>query len=90
VILRGWELVVAIRVVVERSGGLDIGKASLVACVQVPDARGGWQVFSRKFSTMTVDLLALRDWLVGHGVTRVGMESTGAYWKWAAAHFPDS
>jgi transposase len=26
-------------------------------------------------------LLALRDWLLAHGVTRVGMESTGVYWK---------
>jgi transposase len=25
--------------------------------------------------------LALRDWLVAHGVTRVGMEATGVYWK---------
>jgi len=27
------------------------------------------------------DLLALRDWLAAHGVTRVAMESTGVYWK---------
>lgn len=71
----------AIRVVVARSAGLDIGKASLVACVQVPDQRGGWLLISRKFATMTVDLLALRDWLCEWGVTRVGMESTSAYWK---------
>jgi hypothetical protein len=44
---------VAIRVVVARSAGLDIGKASLVACVQVPDESGGWLVVSRKFATMT-------------------------------------
>jgi transposase len=30
---------------------------------------------------MTVSLLALRDWLVAMGVTLVGMESTGVYWK---------
>ena len=35
----------------------------------------------RTFGTMTVDLLALRDWLVAEGVTLVGMESTGVYWK---------
>jgi len=23
----------------------------------------------------------VRDWLVAHGVTRVGMEATGVYWK---------
>ncbi len=30
---------------------------------------------------MTGDLLALSDWLAGHGVTHVAMESTGVYWK---------
>ena len=30
---------------------------------------------------MTIDLMALRDWLVAMGVTLVGMESTGVYWK---------
>jgi transposase len=30
-------------------------------------------------------MLALRDWLAGHGVTQVAMEATGVYWKapWA-------
>src|ERR687898_1979013 len=30
---------------------------------------------------MTADLLALRDWLQGLGVTHVAMEATGVYWK---------
>jgi transposase len=30
---------------------------------------------------MTVELLALRDWLVACGVTLVGMELTGVFWK---------
>jgi transposase len=30
---------------------------------------------------MTHELLALRDWLSALGVTLVGMESTGVYWK---------
>ena len=30
---------------------------------------------------MTVDLLALREWLQAYGVTHVAMESTGVYWK---------
>jgi len=33
------------------------------------------------FSTMTEDLLILRDWLMAYGVTHVAMESTGIYWK---------
>jgi transposase len=70
-----------IQVVVERAGGLDIGKRSVSACVRVPDGRGGWRKATRTFGTMTRDLLALADWLTGWGVTRVGMESTGEYWK---------
>src|SRR3954462_3263473 len=35
----------------------------------------------RTFSSMTRDLEAMGDWLKGHGVTDVGMESTGIYWK---------
>src|SRR6266545_8164148 len=34
-----------------------------------------------EFATFTEDLLGMRDWLVAHGVTRVGMEATGVYWK---------
>jgi hypothetical protein len=33
-----------------------------------------------------VELLALRDWLVACGVTLVGMESTGVYWKPIVRH----
>jgi transposase len=34
----------------------------------------------RTFSTMTVDLLALADWLETFGVTHIALESTGVYW----------
>jgi transposase len=71
----------AIDVVVQRVAGLDIAKASLVACVRVPGSRKGWQLHKRKFATTTKDLLALATWLAEHEVTLVGMESTSAYWK---------
>src|SRR5207245_1606763 len=35
----------------------------------------------RTFSTMTDDLLRLRDWLVASGCSHVAIESTGVYWK---------
>jgi transposase len=44
-------------------------------------ARRGRQQIIRTFSTMTEDLLAVRDWLAAHEVTQVAMESTGVYWK---------
>src|SRR4051794_6979530 len=71
----------AIDTVVQRAAGLDIAKASLVACIRIPDGEGGWQIAKRKFTTMTADLLALADWLGEHGSTRVGMESTADYWR---------
>lgn len=67
--------------VVERCAGLDVHKDSVVACVRVPGPDGKRQTHSYEFGTTTRDLLAMRDWLVGHGVTLVGMESTGVYWK---------
>ena len=71
----------AIDVVVQRAAGLDIAKASLVACVRVPNGDGGWKVHKRKFVTTTAGLHALADWLGDFQVTRVGMESTSSYWK---------
>ena len=35
----------------------------------------------RTFGAVTRDLEALRDWLCEAGVTHVGMESTGVYWR---------
>ena len=67
--------------IVERCAGLDVHQASVVACVLIgePDRKPRKEV--RSFGTMTRDLEALRDWLKELGVTHVGMESTGVYWK---------
>src|SRR5438128_2705284 len=66
---------------IERCAGLDVHKDTVVACVRVPARGGGREQSIQTFGTTTAQLLALRDWLVAHGVTRVGMESTGVYWK---------
>jgi transposase len=68
-------------VVVARCAGLDVHKDTVVACVRMPGPDGERISEVRTFGTFTVDLLALRDWLLAHGVTLVGMESTGVYWK---------
>jgi transposase len=68
-------------VVVQRCCGLDVHKDTVVACVRTPGKGGHRDQQTRTFGTMTRDLLALRDWLVAMGVTLVGMESTGVYWK---------
>ncbi len=36
---------------------------------------------TRTFGTTTGDLLQLADWLAGHGITHIALESTGVYWK---------
>jgi transposase len=36
---------------------------------------------TKTFGTDTAELVALGDWLISHRVTRVGLESTGVYWK---------
>jgi hypothetical protein len=60
---------------------LDVHKASVSACVRVPGRGGGRSELRGVFSTVTSELLALRDWLQGLGVTHVAMEATGVYWK---------
>jgi len=65
----------------ERCCALDVHKASVTACVRVPDRSGNRTELIGTFSTMTSDLLALRDWLLGLGVRQVAMEATGVYWK---------
>ncbi len=61
--------------------GLDVHKKTIQACVRLLDERGKLTCEVRSFSTMTVDLLKLGDWLAELGVTHVAMESTGVYWK---------
>jgi len=66
---------------IDRCAGLDVHKDTVAACVRAPGPTGGREQLVHTFGTTTAGLLALRDWLAGHGVTVVGMESTGVYWK---------
>jgi len=67
----------------ERVAGIDIAKAGIEVAVRVPSdtAAGRRQQETRSFRTTRNELLALADWLRSWGVTKVGMESTGDYWK---------
>ena len=71
-------------VVFTHCAGLDVHKKSITACRIVPDPTGqkaeGIADLER-FGTMTIELLALVDWLTAAGITHVAMESTGEYWK---------
>jgi transposase len=60
--------------------GLDVHKMSVTACV-MRLVNGELIRETRRFGTMTSDLIALSDWLAEHEVRQVAMESTGVYWK---------
>ncbi|HEV8278739.1 MAG TPA: IS110 family transposase [Streptosporangiaceae bacterium] len=67
----------------ERAAGIDVAKAGIEVTLRVPsDTRAGRrQQETRSFATTRRELLSLADWLRSWGVTKVGMEATGDYWK---------
>jgi transposase len=73
--------VALVETLIRRCAGLDVHKASVVACVRVIDENGELLSVTESFGTTTSDLLKLNDWLSSYEVTLVGMESTGVYWK---------
>jgi hypothetical protein len=72
--------VVEVEVLYDRVAGLDVGKATLTACVRTPGPRGR-RSETRTFKTTVGSLRVMRDWLVACGVTIAAMESTSTYWK---------
>jgi transposase len=71
-------------VIFTHGAGLDVPKKCLTACRVTPDPMGQHAdglMEVKEFGTMTVDLLALSDWLAVVGITHVAMESTGEYWQ---------
>lgn len=66
---------------VERCAGLDVHKRMVTATVRIPGPKGGRASRTATFATTLKGLMELSDWLASFGVTLVGMESTGVYWK---------
>ena len=64
-------------IIIERGAGLDVHKETVVACIMGT----GIKKEIRTFSTVTNDLLRLKEWLKENRITHVAMESTGVYWK---------
>jgi transposase len=69
------------QVMYSRCAGLDVHKASVVACVMITGNDRQVQAETATFGTTTPDILSLGDWLRERQVTHVAMESTGVYWK---------
>jgi len=67
----------------ERVAGLDIAKAEVEVTIRVPSdtTAGRRQQETRTFGTTRRELESLGDWLACWGVTKIGMEATGDYWK---------
>src|ERR1700686_3643009 len=63
----------------ERVAGLDVHKATIVACVRLGTGRKVARE-CRTFDTTTDGLLALLAWLVESRCSHVAMEATGVYW----------
>jgi transposase len=59
--------------VYERCAGLDVHKKTVVACAFVSKQGGKPRKEVRTFSTMTPDIIRLREWLKMLGVTHVAM-----------------
>ena len=69
-------------VIVERCAGLDVHRDNVVATVRVPaQGRRRWDQTTRTFKSTLGGLAELAGWLAEAGVTLVGMEATGIYWK---------
>jgi transposase len=69
-------------VMVERCAGLDVHRDNVVATVRVPGTgRRKWDQQTQTFKATLAGLAELAAWLVDAGVTLVGMEATGVYWK---------
>ena len=65
-----------------RCAGLDISKRDAKVCVRVAGAGRARPVETvTTWSSMTSQILALRDHLASEHVTCVVMEATGDYWK---------
>ena len=71
----------SLSVLYPRCAGLDVHKATVVACLLVTAANGKVTKAIRTFATTTASLQELADWLAAQGVTHVAMESTGIYWR---------
>ena len=73
-----------VELVVQRVAALDLGKATLEACMRVPHpSKPGrrMQEIRGYATTTTAALLEMAIWLRQWGIERVVMESTSDYWK---------
>jgi len=60
--------------------GIDVHKKNVVATLLVTNTDSTFSEATKTFSTMTRDLLKLKEWLHQNKCAYLAMESTGKYW----------
>lgn len=60
--------------------GLDVHKEKITCCL-IAETATGERVEHREFGAFTVELRALKEWLLDNECPIVAMESTGVYWR---------
>ncbi|GAC1650147.1 MAG: IS110 family transposase [Ktedonobacteraceae bacterium] len=71
----------SLSILYDSCAGLDVHKATVVACLLLTAPSGKATRDVRTFATTTHGLRDLADWLGSQRVTHVAMESTGIYWR---------
>ena len=70
----------ALKIVYKICCGIDVHKTFVVACIASTNSNGITTYKSHRFSTYTMGLKELLQWLLDNGCKDVCMESTGKYW----------
>ena len=65
----------------DRVAGLDVHRDSVTACFRQLGPKGGVAREKDRFTTTTIGLRVLAEWLGERQVELVAMEATGVYWK---------
>lgn len=70
--------------------GLDVHRASLVACLARGEPGSPPVLDERRFDTTSQGLRGFREWLVEEGCQILGMEATGVFWRPVFRYFEGS
>lgn len=70
----------ALKIVYPICCGIDVHKTFVVACIASTNNKGVTTYKSHRFSTFTMGLESLLQWLLDYNCKDVCMESTGKYW----------
>ena len=76
--------------ITKSAAGLDVHKMMVMATVILEQEDGSLFQQTREFNTFKKGRRAMCQWLKGHGVEYIVLESTGIYWKSIYAALEDA